>query len=209
MPTCYTSEIEKGQSFKEFALRCARNFGALMHMREDPLDANIYPPVVPDYYTNTDFIEKCCADIDKAMNASDEEIIATIEKLRADHEADQEKSRVLRDQYRAMAAQVREWDAPVQYWNVKDFMLEQLKISEPVDCCFYPFEVQTDPKLFRCDLIEKATKKMRYYFEEREKHRIRCEESSRWIAGFLESIEDAPMTSRNPEAPLESHPAMG
>jgi hypothetical protein len=36
MPTGYTEKLmEKGQTFQQFALLCARNFGALVMMRDD------------------------------------------------------------------------------------------------------------------------------------------------------------------------------
>ena len=44
MPTGYTAPIYEGEenfTFKKFAMRCARNFGALIEMRGEPLDAEI------------------------------------------------------------------------------------------------------------------------------------------------------------------------
>lgn len=41
MPTGYTCDIAKGITFKEYALGCARAFGALVTMRDDPSDAAI------------------------------------------------------------------------------------------------------------------------------------------------------------------------
>ena len=41
MPTGYTAEILNGEikTFPEFAKKCARAFGAMIHMRDDSLDA--------------------------------------------------------------------------------------------------------------------------------------------------------------------------
>ena len=52
MPTGYTSKIGDDQSFKDFALRCARNFGANILMRDDPMDAEIKKYEVEPYYMN-------------------------------------------------------------------------------------------------------------------------------------------------------------
>lgn len=41
MPTGYTANIKNGITFEEFALDCARNFGALIIMRDEPKDAPI------------------------------------------------------------------------------------------------------------------------------------------------------------------------
>ena len=49
MPTEYTHYIKDGISFKEFALKCARAFGACITMKEDPMDVEI-PKFKPDTY---------------------------------------------------------------------------------------------------------------------------------------------------------------
>lgn len=55
MPTGLTATLigENERSFKDFALLCARHFGPLFFMRDDPLDKDI-PDEVPtadaDYY---------------------------------------------------------------------------------------------------------------------------------------------------------------
>lgn len=56
MPTGYTHKIKDGMTFKEYALRCARNFGALMDMRDDPMDAPI-PIFTPSGYHEEKLIE--------------------------------------------------------------------------------------------------------------------------------------------------------
>lgn len=50
MPTAYTANISKGITFKEYALLCARNFGATITMRDEPLDAEIPEFQPSDYY---------------------------------------------------------------------------------------------------------------------------------------------------------------
>lgn len=41
MPTGYTAAIKYGITFKEFALDCARNFGACISMRDEPRETPI------------------------------------------------------------------------------------------------------------------------------------------------------------------------
>src|SRR5665213_2401224 len=52
MPTGYTSKLYEGkdQSFNEFVMRCARAFGALITMRDDPSDAPIPDEFTADSY---------------------------------------------------------------------------------------------------------------------------------------------------------------
>ncbi len=54
MPTGYTAILmEKGQTFQEFIMGCARAFGALIEMRDSPNDAPI-----PDKFEPSDYHAK-------------------------------------------------------------------------------------------------------------------------------------------------------
>jgi hypothetical protein len=51
MPTGYTAKlVESGQTFEEFVLTCARAFGALIELRDEPLDAPIPETLEPHSY---------------------------------------------------------------------------------------------------------------------------------------------------------------
>ena len=50
MPTGYTNIIKNDISFKEFTLRCARNFGACITMRDDAWDKEIPKFKPTDYH---------------------------------------------------------------------------------------------------------------------------------------------------------------
>ena len=50
MPTGYTSKIADGIGFKDFALSCARAFGACIEMRDDPSDKPIPNEFKPNDY---------------------------------------------------------------------------------------------------------------------------------------------------------------
>ena len=41
MPTGYTAGILEGETFEQYALQCAKAFGALVMMRDEPSDAPI------------------------------------------------------------------------------------------------------------------------------------------------------------------------
>lgn len=60
MPTGYTEAVQSGEvtEFRDFALRCARAMGALIMMRDDPMDAPI-----PDEFKPSDWNRK---QLDKA-----------------------------------------------------------------------------------------------------------------------------------------------
>ena len=52
MPTGYTADVVNGKitEFKDYALQCARGFGAFIHMRDDPGDAPLRPDTESTYY---------------------------------------------------------------------------------------------------------------------------------------------------------------
>ena len=41
MPTVFTNDIEKGITFKQYAMQCARAFGACIEIRDEPLGKEI------------------------------------------------------------------------------------------------------------------------------------------------------------------------
>lgn len=140
MPTGYTAELHDGKdiTFEEFVLACARNFGALILMRDDPKEAPI-----PTFEARTDYQEqmKAEAERDLAMlrSMTDEEkhvahaaAVAEVERQIAD---DVEKAQAIRDRYEAMLRQVEEWRPPTEdHQGLKDFMVQQLNESIRFDC---------------------------------------------------------------------------
>jgi hypothetical protein len=52
MPTGYTAAIKDGISFQQFAMACARAFGALVMMRDEPSSAPI-----PDFQPSNFHVE--------------------------------------------------------------------------------------------------------------------------------------------------------
>lgn len=123
MPTGYTAKlIEKGQSFPEFVMLCARAFGACVEMREDGLDAPI-----PDKFEPSDYHVKART---KAMDAfaflnqlDDSEKIA-YGKARKQSEHDSIMSCIRERSIEAeridnMKAEVEEWEPPTEEHDVR------------------------------------------------------------------------------------------
>ncbi|MBS3155164.1 hypothetical protein J4404_01555, partial [Candidatus Woesearchaeota archaeon] len=74
MPTGYTYIIgEKDITFKEFALRCARGFGALVEMRDDSLEARIPNKFYPCSY-HKEQIGEAQKQLDRVQNMSLKEV---------------------------------------------------------------------------------------------------------------------------------------
>jgi len=76
MPTgCTAKLMSEGQTFHEFIMQCARNFGALIMMRDDPWDAPIPDKFEPYGYHAKKLIE-AREELKRLNNMSDEEKVA-------------------------------------------------------------------------------------------------------------------------------------
>lgn len=138
MPTGYTHAVCDGKitEFPEFAMTCARAFGALITMREEPASAEIPEEIVPDtkYYD-----ERLAEDMKRmgevqAMSMQDANTTALEEHRsalasRAKYLADKDAEAA---RLNAMIAKVRAWEPPTpDHVEMKKFMIDQLTISLP------------------------------------------------------------------------------
>ncbi|KWR88787.1 DUF551 domain-containing protein [Cupriavidus sp. IDO] len=138
MPTGYTAAISKGIPFNVFVMTCARAMGALIMMRDEPIDSPIPERFEPsDFYTKK--AEAARAEVQRLRGLSDAEAECEAE---ADHQAMcaryagyRQESVDLQAKYEAMLEQVREWLPPTpDHEGFKAFMLEQLESSIRSDC---------------------------------------------------------------------------
>lgn len=138
MPTGYTADIEKGITFEQFAMTCARAFGALVTMRDEPHDA-----AIPDEFGASDYHPKALAKAEAdlaALNAmtiaqADAAAQADYDKNREYHLAARTKVLELRAKYDAMLALAKAWEPPTaDHQGLKRLMVEQIEQSINFDC---------------------------------------------------------------------------
>lgn len=195
MPTGYTADVADGKvsDFPAFALRCARNFGALIMMRDDPMDAPI-----PDEFNGGSYHEEA---LDRARQGLAE--LADITDEQCQSRADSEYADALlanaktrakyaeqRARYEAMLANVRAWVPPTKdHVGLKDFMIQQLEESIRFDCSYEPSEPKhltgaewKDERAIRlaCDI--------EYHTTERAKDRHRNNERTAWVRDLKASL---------------------
>lgn len=138
MPTGYTAAIEDGITFEQYAWACARNFGALITMRDSPSDAPI-PERFEESAYYAESRDKAAAEL-AAFDAM------SIEEKRLKH-AEEERENVERNEcyrrerealkakYESMLAQVRGWTPPTSdHIEYKKFMESQIVQSIDFDC---------------------------------------------------------------------------
>lgn len=140
MPTGYTADVQSGKmtEFRDFALLCARAFGATILMRDEPLDAKI-----PDEFTvDTRYSDRVrdCREKLAELEAM------TIEEAAAAARAENEQQHARRDElvrnsgkqlerYQSMLAKVKAWTPPSEeHVGMKKFMVDQLTESIKFDC---------------------------------------------------------------------------
>lgn len=137
MPTGYTAPIEDGTitEVKDYAALCARAFGAFVHQRDESLSGNtLRYPDAPDtsYYAKN--LASSKDSLSKWQNSTEEEKYAEwseyykkalISKAESIARTAQEHSR-----YQTMLAQIHAIDVPSQLENFKNFMIEQIELSD-------------------------------------------------------------------------------
>lgn len=166
MPTEYTVPLYegKGMTFEQFALRCARNFGALVDMREEPLDAPIPEEFQVDDFYQKEY-EKAKADYEnfKQHPPTDEELEEAYVKYvqrETDHaNKANEEAALMRQRYEAMLEKARRWIPPTpEHVNLRNFIIDQLKQSMDFDCNEYHPRISEKQKWMEYERSGKAYK---------------------------------------------------
>lgn len=196
MPTGYTAALmEKGQTFQEFIMGCARAFGALVEMRDSPFDAPIPDKFEPsDYHTTQlDEARNKLATL-KAMSLEDREAFGQAEK-KADIESTKqwlEKNMAQNKRLDDMIAQVQAWNPPTNdHQGLKDFMLQQISISKH-DVQYIKTSLDEATKkpvmAYYVAAVSNAAGSIKYHTEGYAKEVERTNKRTEWVQQLRESI---------------------
>lgn len=194
MPTGYTAILfdEPGTPFDAFVLRCARGMGALIHMRDDSLDASI-PDEVKPYDYHRDALEKAYTRARELETMTDEEAdrhAAAEYAARLASKAEGEKKyaeelKVVED----MIAKVEAWKPPTpDHDGLKKFMLEQLTTSKP-----YKYEypkARLDGRTWLIQARTDAARNIEYHAKHWREDQARAERATDWIRKLKASLRD-------------------
>lgn len=202
MPTGYTADLYDGKdvTFEHFVMRCARNFGALILMRDDNLDApieeNRYTQGPDSYYAQALATAKDELAAAQALTDDRAAVLAQQEYDKAERAYAKavEKDAALRARYEAMLERVRAWEPPTpDHQGLKDFMVSQLEESIRFDCTtlnrswYGPRAVRT-PAEYRAAAIEKAAEAITRAEQELAKERERDETRIAWVTALQDSL---------------------
>lgn len=196
MPTGYTAKLmEEGETFEQFAIRCARAFGALILMRDEPMDAPITEEFKPsDYYVKAGADAR--AELDRLEAMGGNERIAFGEALRAQSAQRSrewlEKDRAANGRLTTMRTEVEAWEPPSpDHANYKAFMLEQIDMS--LNDLGYIEKTITEAEQraavdYYAQAVKTAERNIGYYAAEHAKEVERTESRNQWIRQLRDSL---------------------
>ena len=131
MPTGYTTDIYNGKdvSFKDFALNCARAFGACVMQRDDPADEK--PKIMPEESYHADKLKE----IGKFKKPTKTKFNNYIKEQTAYWQESIDKKKKLQIAYDIKIKEAQNWTPPTpEHEGLKKFMIEQLTESMKFDC---------------------------------------------------------------------------
>lgn len=199
MPTGYTAPIADGITFKQYAMSCARAFGALIEMRDEPADAEIPESFKASTY-HAERIEKDRAELAELLALDHEDATKKAEQAHeksvAYHTEAIQKQNALRAKYEAMLADVEAYQSPSpDHDNFKEFMAKQIKESIEFDCGgdYHERAIANAVPLSGPAWIASEKKRLEVSIEYHLKHQADDEERTRqrneWVRKLRESLE--------------------
>ena len=198
MPPGYTADVADGTvtSFPQFAMSCARAFGALADLRDDPAAPIPDEFGAPAFYREALTVAERHLDRLQRMHPAD----AQAEMQR---EFSREQARhvdaVLRvaetaARYALMQVNVAFWRPPTpDHQNLRDFMRDQLKQSVDFDCDLTYYRDHT-PKLQRWETwlaqqIKAARSGVDLRRQQLAEQEARAEDRTAWVRALRQSLK--------------------
>lgn len=197
MPTGFTYNVGDGTltDFRDFAMQCARAFGALITMRDEPASAEI-----PEKFDPSDHHVKALDEaqarlaalhamtIDQRQAAADKAHADAV-KSWDDYEA---RKAVTRQRYVLMRAAVDDWKPPTNdHVELKNFMRQQLTDSIDHDCgpAYSPRPLPVKRDEWFAAAVEKAEHDVNYHMREHSKEIERAASRTAWVAALRKSLQ--------------------
>lgn len=199
MPTGYTAAVQDGKvtTLRQFAMTCARAFGACIMMRDDPSDAEIPERFEPETEYHDTHIATANAVLAEIPMLTAEECDAraiaefsAAEAAATEYEASRAHGRA---RYQQMLAQVEGWGAPADLQGLKDFMAEQLRGSIEFDCSpsSLPGPVKMSGEEWRKIALKRAADDLAYHAKGRAEEIARANGRNAWLASLRASLPAA------------------
>lgn len=197
MPTGYTAGVANGKitDFTEYALQCARNFGACIMLRDEPMSSEI-----PEFQPS-DYNAKALAEAEKTLS----QFLAMSESQRRELHATEHAKNIetakrgiadkaeQRQRYEAMLAKAKAFKSPSpEHDNYAKFLVEQLESSIDFDCGTDYYEELKKPVAFKSwqsKKIENLHKSVAYHQKAHREEIERVEGRNKWVRQLKEALE--------------------
>lgn len=195
MPTGYTAEVQKGISFEKYALGCAKAFGALITMRDEPSDKEIPEKLEP---SDHHFKKKTSAEDElkslilltddaankKALDKFNADELYRVNKLKEES--------VIEARYNEMLVKAKAWVSPSKdHDELKDFMISQIEKSIKFDCGGDYYEKPTTKmtgEQWRSEKMEQLHKDIAYHIKHYREEIERTNDRNKWINSLRNSL---------------------
>lgn len=196
MPTGYTAKVQKGdETFGQFVWGCARAFGALVTMRDAPVDAPVPEAfeVSDFYYGSVSRAETRLAEL-RDMTDEEAETAALEEANEAREYNDQAQAQRAQERanYESMLAKVKAWEPPTKdHAGLRQFMIEQLVRSIEFDCGGDPYLKEEQPLSgaeWRAARLADTERDLDYARKSLREEEARVRSRNEWISALRESV---------------------
>jgi hypothetical protein len=193
MPTGYTADIANDITFEKFLFSCARAFGALIMMRDDPADAPIPEKFEPaSHYF--DWLRDAKNELARLEWLTPDqaalEAAAAYDKAAADNDRYRADKAALRVKYEAMREKARAWTPPTpDHQGLKDFMIKQITESIEFDCTSYmDAPKRLDGPTWLAEQIRSTRNRVTRYQDELDKEIERARVRTEWVQALRASV---------------------
>ena len=198
MGTGYTYGIFEGKynSPKDFVKECLRNFGVLIHMRDDPLYTPIPTEITTDSYYQ-ERVKEAKANYTALMRKSpmcwELDYNSALSQAALEKDEQEAKSKEEAVLLRKYVDAVSNWDCDPEYQGVKDFALQQLSITEPSPGTYaaerYWDLYQGGLEEYKKNTLEQARKDIDYAEKSLKEEMERNADRNRFLQGFFKDLE--------------------
>lgn len=196
MATGYTHPIldapdDAPIGFRDFALTCARAFGAAIHQRDEPSSTPLRHDVVSDYYATN--IIAAESRFSTAQLRTEDEWRALYDEerqKRLDDAAESEARRIRNvDRLGSLIAHVKMWEPPTEdHVEMKTFMLQQLEDTLVWDGKSYGARGIEEIEIWREREIETAQKSVEHMKKSYAAEVERVAGRNAWIDALVNSL---------------------
>lgn len=195
MPSFYTYPVADGTvvDLKPFALACARSFGALVRLRDDPSDAEVTDAVfAPSEYFPESLrrAEVRLAKLNAMSPAEREEAAATAFEEEADRWRKEVALRIAtRARYNAMLEKVLAWQPPsADHQGLQTFMVAQINEAIEWDTALPPAPTRGTGEAWALAEAAAATRSIQYLQEKVAEELALCAQQKAWYLALVASL---------------------